>query len=208
MKPRFFVSLCLALAVYAFGVRPALADIYTFKDERGVVHFTNIPGLDPRYRLLRKEGSGAVPGSHSIARAYMPSAAEIARYSSIIETAARTYGVDKALVHAVISAESGYNPQAVSRTGAQGLMQLMPETARRYGVRNSMDPVDNIYGGVKYLHDLLTMFNGNLRLVVAAYNAGENAVIRYGLHVPPYPETLGYVPKVLEFYRKFQMLRG
>jgi soluble lytic murein transglycosylase-like protein len=108
----------------------------------------------------------------------------------------------------VISAESGYNPQAVSRAGARGLMQLMPETARRYGVRNSMDPVDNIYGGVKYLRDLLTMFKGNMELAVAAYNAGENAVIRYGLRVPPYTETLGYVPKVLDFYRKFQTREG
>src|SRR5512146_2671450 len=111
--PRFALSLCLALATLAYGVRPALADIYTFKDERGVVHFTNIKGLDPRYKLLRKEGSSAVPGSHSVARLYMPSAGEIARYSSIVDTASRAYGVDKALVHAVISAESGYNAQAV-----------------------------------------------------------------------------------------------
>ena len=208
MKSRFALSLCLALAGFVFGVRPALADIYTFKDERGVVHFTNIKGLDSRYKLLRKEGSSAVPGSGNAARVYMPSPADIARYSSIVETASRAYGVDKALVHAVISAESGYNPQAVSRTGAQGLMQLMPETARRYGVRNSMDPVQNIYGGVKYLRDLLTMFKGDMRLAVAAYNAGENAVIRYGLHVPPYPETLGYVPKVLEFYHRFQSRQG
>ena len=206
--PRSVLSLILAFVALAFGVRPALADIYTFKDERGVVHFTNIPGLDPRYKLLRKEGEGAVPGSGNVARTYMPSQAEIQRYSSIIETAARTYGVDKALVHAVISAESGYNPQAVSRTGARGLMQLMPETARRYGVRNSMDPVDNVFGGVKYLRDLLTLFKGDMRLAVAAYNAGENAVIRYGMRVPPYSETLGYVPKVLEFYRKFQTRQG
>jgi soluble lytic murein transglycosylase-like protein len=205
---RFAWSLCFALAVLLYGVRPALADIYTFRDERGVVHFTNIKGLDPRYRLLRKEGSSAVPGSGNAARLYMPSAAEIARYSTIVDNAARTYGVDKALVHAVISAESGYNPQAVSRTGAQGLMQLMPETARRYGVRDSMDPRENIYGGVRYLRDLLTLFKGDLKLVIAAYNAGENAVVRYGLHVPPYPETLGYVPKVLEFYHRFQNRQG
>jgi soluble lytic murein transglycosylase-like protein len=208
VKSRIALSLCLALAAFTFGARLAHADIYSFKDERGVVHFTNIKGLDPRYKLLRKEGSSAVPGSHSVARLYMPSADEIARYSSIVDTAARAYGVDKALVHAVISAESGYNAQAVSRAGARGLMQLMPETARRYGVKNSMDPVDNIYGGVKYLRDLLTMFKGDMRLAVAAYNAGENAVIRYGLRVPPYPETLGYVPKVLEFYHRFQTHQG
>jgi len=206
--PRSVLSLVFVLAAAFLGVRPALADIYTFKDERGVVHFTNIKGIDPRYKLLRREGESAVPGSGNAARVYMPSQAEIQRYASIVETAARTYGVDKALVHAVISAESGYNPQAVSRTGARGLMQLMPETARRYGVRNSMDPSDNIYGGVKYLRDLLTMFKGDMRLAVAAYNAGENAVIRYGRRVPPYAETLGYVPKVLEFYRKFSTHQG
>lgn len=206
--PRFALSLVLAVVALVLGTRTAQADIFTFKDERGVVHFTNIKGLDPRYKLLRREGSSPVPGSGNAAHVYMPSQAEIARFASIVETAARTYGVDKALVHAVISAESGYNPQAVSRTGARGLMQLMPETARRYGVRNSMDPVDNIYGGVKYLHDLLAMFKGDMRLAVAAYNAGENAVIRYGLRVPPYAETLGYVPKVLEFYRKFQTREG
>ena len=207
MKSRWAFSLCLALAAYVFAARPAFADIYMFKDERGVVHFTNIAGLDPRYKLLRKEGSSPVPGSHNAARVYMPSADDIARYANIVDTASRAYGVDKALVHAVISAESGYNATAVSRTGARGLMQLMPETARRYGVRNSMDPVQNIYGGVKYLRDLLTMFKGDMRLAIAAYNAGENAVIRYG-RVPPYAETLGYVPKVLEFYRKFQSREG
>lgn len=186
-------------------VRPAMADIYTFKDERGVVHFTNIKGLDSRYKLLRREynGGGPVPGSGNVARVSLPSAADIQRYAGIIETAARAYGVDKALVHAVISAESGYNAQAVSRTGAQGLMQLMPQTARRYGVRDVMDPVQNIHGGVKYLHDLLVMFKGNIELAVAAYNAGENAVMRYG-RIPPYAETLGYVPRVLGFYHKFQ----
>ncbi|HEY2630563.1 MAG TPA: lytic transglycosylase domain-containing protein, partial [Usitatibacter sp.] len=110
---------------------------------------------------------------------------------------------DAMLVHAVISAESNYNPKAVSRTGAQGLMQLMPETARRYGVQNSMDPIENIHAGTKYLRDLLAMFKGRMDLAVAAYNAGENAVIRNG-GIPPYAETRNYVPKVLGFYRNFQ----
>lgn len=201
------MSLFLAALALTALARPALADIFTFTDERGVVHFTNIKGLDSRYRLLRREDGGPVPGSRSVARVALPSAADIARYAGIIETASRAYGVDKNLVHAVITAESGYNPQAVSRTGAQGLMQLMPQTARRYGVHNSMDPVENIHGGVKYLHDLLVMFKGNIELAVAAYNAGENAVIRYG-RIPPYAETLGYVPKVLGFYRKFQTHQG
>ena len=198
------LSLFLAALAFAISAAPAFADIYTFKDERGVVHFTNIKGLDSRYRLLRREGGGPVAGSGNMARTTMPSQADMRRYAGIIETAAKTYGVETALVHAVITAESGYDAQAISRTGARGLMQLMPDTARRYGVRNSMDPRDNIYGGVKYLRDLLVMFKGNTELAVAAYNAGENAVIRYGRRVPPYSETLGYVPRVLDFYHRFQ----
>jgi soluble lytic murein transglycosylase-like protein len=104
----------------------------------------------------------------------------------------------------VISAESGYDRYAVSRTGAMGLMQLMPDTARRYGVQNMMDPAENIHGGVRYLRDLLQIFKGRLDLTIAAYNAGENAVIRAGLRVPDYAETRHYVPKVLGFYQNFQ----
>jgi len=114
------------------------------------------------------------------------------------------HGVDHNLVHAVISAESGYNPTAVSRKGASGMMQLMPDTAKRYGVPNVLNPVDNIYGGVRYLKDLLAMFKGDVRLALAGYNAGENAVIRAGNRIPPYPETEQYVPKVLDFYKKFR----
>ena len=191
----------LAAAMLA---RPALADIYSFKDEKGVVHFTNMPD-DKRYRLVRREAGNPAPANASLGAAlYLPSIADMKRYSAIVESAARANGVDSALVHAVISAESGYNPSAVSRTGARGLMQLMPATAERYGVQNIMDPTENIVAGVKYLRDLLTMFQGNMELAVAAYNAGENAVIRYGNKVPPYAETMGYVPKVLAFYRKFQ----
>jgi soluble lytic murein transglycosylase-like protein len=134
----------------------------------------------------------------------MPSEAEIQKYRSIVASVSRTHGVDDALVHAVISAESGYNPSAVSRKGASGIMQLMPDTARRYGVQNIMDPVQNIHGGVKYLKDLLALFNGNAELAVAGYNAGENAVIRAGNRIPRYPETENYVPKVMDYYRKFQ----
>ena len=123
-------------------------------------------------------------------------------------SAAKNHGVETALVHAVITAESGYNPNALSRKGASGLMQLMPDTARRYGVRNIFDPVENVHGGVRYLRDLLVMFNGDMRLAVAGYNAGENAVIRAGHKVPPYAETVAYVPKVIDFYHKFRARPG
>ena len=106
------------------------------------------------------------------------------------------------LLHAVIRAESSYDPKAVSKKGAVGLMQLMPGTARRYGVNNSWDPESNLDAGARYLKDLLEMFDQNLMLALAAYNAGENAVKQYGNRIPPFPETQRYVTKVMTFYRQ------
>lgn len=200
---RLFVLAAVALGLGAAG--PAVADIFSYKDEKGVVHFTNIAGLDNRYKLVRKEdGMPISPSSSYSAKVFMPSQENIEKYAHIIKTASRAYGVEPSLVHAVISAESAYDRYAISRTGAMGLMQLMPDTARRYGVQNMMDPTENIHGGVRYLRDLLSMFKGRVDLAVAAYNAGENAVIRHGHRIPPYAETRHYVPKVLGFYRNFQ----
>jgi len=206
---RTALSAGLTAAVLASVAMPALADIYSFRDERGVVHFSNTPD-DARYKLVRREaGSVPMPSATPVsARVFMPAEESIRRFAPIIDVASRTHGVDAALVHAVISTESGYNPGAISKAGARGLMQLMPDTAKRYGVRNIMDPVENIYAGVRYLRDLLLMFNGNIELAVAAYNAGENAVIRNGNKIPPYAETIQYVPKVLGFYRRFQTRAG
>jgi hypothetical protein len=122
------------------------------------------------------------------------------RFSNVIANAAFRHRVDEKLVHAVIQTESAYNAGAVSPAGAVGLMQLMPDTARRYGVFNRTDPVQNVDGGTRYLKYLLDMFNYNLRLAVAAYNAGENAVIKYNNSIPPYPETQNYVRQVLALY--------
>jgi soluble lytic murein transglycosylase-like protein len=116
-------------------------------------------------------------------------------YASEISAAAAQFGVDEAIVRAIIHAESAYNPNALSRVGAQGLMQLMPATARRFGVSNAFDPAQNIRGGVQYLAWLLKRFNGNLTLAAAGYNAGEGAVDRYK-GVPPYGETQRYVQRV------------
>ena len=199
------LSVLFAIAAAASWAQPACADIYSLKDERGVVHFTNIPTGDKRFKLVRKEESTSDYARAAGRPQYvLPPADAIRKYSPMISSVAHSLGVDVALVHAVISAESGYNPVAVSRTGARGLMQLMPDTAKRYGVQNVHDPLENIMGGVRYLRDLLTMFNGNMELAVAAYNAGENAVIRAGNRIPPYAETVQYVPKVIGFYRKFQ----
>jgi len=138
----------------------------------------------------------------------LPSEAEVRRFAPIVERAARVNGVDEALVHAVIFAESSYDPDAISPAGATGLMQLMPATAAQYGVRDLLDPAQNVSGGVRHLRDLLARFDGNVELALAAYNAGAGAVIRAGNRIPPRPETVAYVPKVIDYYRHFQSIRS
>ena len=122
------------------------------------------------------------------------------RFASKIAEVASRYQVPEALIHAVIAIESAYDPNAVSRAGAVGLMQLMPATAKRYGVANRRDPSANLTGGIRYLKDLLLRFDSNLELALAGYNAGENAVEKFGNRVPPFAETRSYVRKVLELY--------
>ena len=124
------------------------------------------------------------------------------RFSGKIAEVADRYGVPEALLHALITIESVYDPNAVSRAGAVGLMQLMPATARRYGVYNRHNPVANLNGGTRYLRDLLIRFDNDVELALAGYNAGENAVERYGRKIPPYDETQEYVRKVMQLYSK------
>ena len=126
---------------------------------------------------------------------------DLGKYQAEIADAARTHGVEEAVIRAIMHAESAYNPRALSRVGAQGLMQLMPATARRFGVSNAFDARQNIQGGVQYLAWLLKRFGGDLTLAAAGYNAGEGAVDRHG-GVPPYAETRAYVPKVMELFTK------
>jgi soluble lytic murein transglycosylase-like protein len=194
-------------AIWLAGPLCAHADIYRYVDENGTVHFSNIPN-DARFRLymtINKEPDAVsnVVGSRVI-HSY-PKAAR-SRYHAHIVAAARTYQLEPALIHAVISAESGYNPLARSAKGARGLMQLMPATARRYGVENPLDPEQNIYGGAAYLHDLLALFGNDMRLALAAYNAGEGTVMEYGNRIPPYRETTQYVPKVMNYYKRYKQL--
>jgi len=122
----------------------------------------------------------------------------------LVQRVAKSHGVHPALLKAIIEVESGFNAQARSPKGAIGLMQVMPATAARYGHFDLYSPEQNMDVGARYLRDLLAMFNGNVRLAVAAYNAGENAVIRHGRQIPPYKETIKYVPMVLERYNRFQ----
>jgi len=122
------------------------------------------------------------------------------KYDEIIKKIAVKYGLEDSLIHSIIRAESDYNPYAVSSKGAIGLMQLMPETAKRYGVKNIFDPKDNIEGGVKYLQDLIKLYNRQTDFVLAAYNAGQAAVKKYG-GIPPYPETKNYIENVRSSYK-------
>jgi soluble lytic murein transglycosylase-like protein len=170
--------------------------IYTYLDGQGVRHYTDVPD-NYRYRLLvlspqDRTVSGERYDAQLLARAN--------QYDSIIETAAAASSVEPNLLRAVILVESGFNSRAVSRTGAKGLMQLMPATASRFGVFNAFDPRQNVAGGARYLKYLLDRFGHNVNLAVAAYNAGEDAVDRNGGQIPPYTETMAYVPRVLKFY--------
>lgn len=182
----------------------AQADIYAFSDESGVTHFSNVPD-DDRYQIYLRtpkpvDETQPITGGNQRTL----SLGNQRLYGQFITQAASANRIDAALLHAVISAESGYNPNALSRKGAAGLMQLMPDTARRYGVTNPYDPAQNIQGGARYLRDLLLMFNNDIKLALAAYNAGEKKVVRYGNRIPPFRETIQYVPRVLAYYRKYQ----
>jgi soluble lytic murein transglycosylase-like protein len=177
---------------------PVQADIYGHTDEEGTLHLSNYP-TDERDVLLQKDPASATTSPQAPPLATQP-------YAPQVEEAARRHEVEPALLHAVITAESAYNPRAVSPKGAAGLMQLMPATARRLGVDNVYDPDQNIQGGARYLKELLQRFDNDLSLTLAAYNAGEQAVARYGNRVPPYRETRGYVAKVLGLYRKYGRL--
>ncbi|HKQ69404.1 MAG TPA: lytic transglycosylase domain-containing protein [Polyangiaceae bacterium] len=196
------------LGFFGLSLLPTLsfADIYTFVDKDGTAHFTNVPSGDGRYRLYMKGGGGKRRGGPGAVAPGDSSAERFSRYNDAIREAATLYQIPEELVRAVIKVESDYDPRAVSRAGAIGLMQLMPDTADRMQVRDVMDPRENILGGVRYLRVLANMFNGDLQLTVAGYNAGENAVVRHG-GIPPYDETEDYVVKVLTYYRRYRESR-
>ncbi|MEX1034164.1 MAG: transglycosylase SLT domain-containing protein [Cellvibrionaceae bacterium] len=172
--------------------------IYKFVDAEGRVSYTDRPAHDG-YVKLEKTWKGWVDPGQTFA--YRENKR---KYQDLIVSAAKEYDVPFWLISAVIHAESLYNPQARSSAGAIGLMQLMPGTAKRYGVWNRQDPAQNIDGGVRYLKDLLVMFDGDLTLALAGYNAGENAVKKYGNRVPPYNETQHYVRKVSDLSQKYK----
>jgi soluble lytic murein transglycosylase-like protein len=177
----------------------AHADIYAFTDAAGTTHYSNVP-VDARYRLLIASANSESASKQAQRTDRWLSRSH--RYDAAIRAAARASSVAPALVRAVILVESGFNPRAVSNRGAIGLMQLRPATAQRYGTTDAFDPVQNIRAGTRYLRALLMRYHSDLALALAAYNAGEDAVDRHGEHVPPYRETLNYVPSVLRVYQR------
>ncbi|MDO8448457.1 MAG: lytic transglycosylase domain-containing protein [Rhodoferax sp.] len=184
--------------------RPGWAEIYSYTADDGTVSLSNVP-TDDRYTVLISATKLAVTTAPlTKSRKGIAGMAAKAGYDQVVNEVSRTYGLESALLHAVISVESRYNPKAVSKKGATGLMQLMPQTAKRYGVADAFDPRQNLDGGAHYLRDLLRLFDNNVSLALAAYNAGEHAVMKHGNRIPPYSETLSYVPKVLDFYQRYQ----
>ena len=186
------MMLGIGLAWRIIGITPSEADIYVYRDSRGVVHFTNTP-TKPVYRpfLLLRRYMGRLRGR------------ETAQFDRLIATACKRYGVEFALVKAVIKAESAFDPSALSPAGARGLMQLMPATAAQHGVGDIHNPQSNIEGGVRHLRLLLDRFRGNVTLTLAAYNAGPEAVDRYN-GIPPYAETQTYIQRVLQYRETYR----
>src|SRR5512139_3925074 len=203
MKTLVCILMSLFLGLYLD--RLFAASVYTFTADDGSVNLSNVPA-DVRYQELIVEKNNTAPAATPEVVVQKPRnlLASKSQYKRIVDDAARRYGLDSNLLHAVISVESRYDPKIVSRTGAVGLMQLMPATAKRYGVADSFDAVQNVHGGAQYLRDLLLMFNNDMSLALAAYNAGEYAVIKHGNRIPPFRETKIYVPKVLGYYQKYR----
>lgn len=188
-------SLILAAAAHA--------DVFQFVAEDGTQHFSDQPS-DSRFRLFLRSGERP-PASVVQAPSGTGRRAAKHRHDAEISAAALASNIDPALLHALIEVESSYNAKAVSPKGALGLMQLMPATARRYGVTDPFDAAQNLRGGAHHLRDLLDLFSGNKELALAAYNAGAGAVLAHGRRIPPYVETVRYVPAVL---RNYELLMG
>lgn len=209
---RFGASIYTVLFLIVLTVTSAVtANIYSFTDNDGTTHFTN---LQPRgkqkgkFKLYMKtpEQRKARPGVTPI-MARDDSPERYNRFDASIKQASHTHSIPEAFVRAVIKVESDYDPRVVSVAGAQGLMQLMPATAKRMGCGNSFDPHQNIMGGTRYLRHLANLFNGDMVLTIAGYHAGEGAVRKYS-GVPPYKSTHGYIKKVLKYYYHFKKKYG
>ena len=194
-------GLALTLLFLVLIPSVALAQVYKWVDEDGIVTFSNVaPPTDHEYQVLRFPCYAADPKCRSVSWEKVP--LNTRSFSREIRSAAAFNSVEESLIRAIIHAESAYQPDARSPKGAQGLMQLMPATAAELDVQDPFDPRDNIDGGTRYLSKLLLEFEGDLDLATAAYNAGPQAVYKYG-GVPPYDETQEYVRRVRILYRRY-----
>lgn len=194
MKRSWIVSAIVFMLTCGAAWVEVSADIYMFVDKDGGIHFTNVP-TSPEYKLFIKEQPQE---ENSPGKAEFHTAED--QYDAIIQEASRKYDLPFSLLKAVIKVESAFNPYAVSRKGAVGLMQIMPENNQRLNIRNPYDPWENIMGGSRYLKEMLGKFDGDLSLALAAYNAGPKTVDRYQRTIPPYEETENYVKKVMSCY--------
>jgi hypothetical protein len=192
-----YIILFLVLPLPAFG------DIYQWVDEAGIIHFTNVVPSEKKFQKVMKEDtrtkSKTKKASSTNPVLKHPEPVSKQDYSVLIKSVSERYQIDPALVRAIIRAESNFRVDAISKKGARGLMQLMPQTANELNVKNCFDPEENIDGGVRYLRYLLDIFDGNLSLSLAAYNAGPELVQRLG-GIPPIKETRDYVRRVLRLY--------
>ncbi|MSN25681.1 MAG: transglycosylase SLT domain-containing protein [Geobacter sp.] len=197
--PIKIINLLLVVATFVSWSSTSGADIYRYEDDEGIVHFTDAP-TDKRFKVFMRDlkKDRELRTKLRYARSANP-----AEYEHLIKNCADKYGVSPYLIKAVIHAESGYNPNAVSSKGASGLMQLMPATAKSLKVTDRFNPKDNVEGGVKYLRFLLDTFSGDVSLALAAYNAGLSNVAKYG-GIPPYNETRTYVNRVLSYMQSYQ----
>ncbi len=211
MRPGFR-TLLLAAATLVTSAAMANGNVWSYEDSDGVMHFSNVPDSSPYRLYLKDPGSYRLkperPDSADSALTKTPQFGALSQdtlpFAAMVSAAATEQQLDPALLHAIIHVESRHNPAAVSPKGAIGLMQVLPETAKRMGVDSVKTPAGNINAGARYMRFLLDIFGKDVRLALAAYNAGENAVIRHGNRIPPYPETLAYVPAVIAAYDKLR----
>ena len=190
IKLLLFVTFCSVL-VFFLVVSNSYSDIYRYTDHQGVIHFTNVP-TSSKYELYIKERPERSSNIYATNR-----------YDDMITIASKKHGVSFSLLKAVIKTESDFNPWAVSRVGAKGLMQIMPENIKTLNIKDPFDPWENIMGGTRYLKQLIKRFDGKLPLALAAYNAGPTTVEQYK-RIPPFKETENYVKKVMKYYSVFK----
>jgi len=195
-QPKYLFAVIFSLLFCGAFLVPdnLLAEIYSYTDENGVLHFSNAP-TSYRYRYFGPEASMHASIYYPITR--------INAYDDIIREASLHHGMQFELIKALIHAESNFNPNAISQSGAIGLMQIMPDNLNAFGIRDPFDPRDNIMGGTRYLKQLMKKYDSDLSLSLAAYNAGPGAVDKYQ-DIPPFPETENYVEKVLTYYSLYK----